>query len=264
MTSKSNPVLQADQGGGDNIIRYHVNPAVRVDTDSKIRGGYLPANPLAAIFGNDAYPLVGVGNPYVAGQWTVTATGTSAAVSQDDKGPGIKCVTGSTLTFYAGLQSVMGLNPVSGKRYTFAAIVEVDDVTKLGFNIGFGVSQADPSTTDYTSFVGFKKAKNSATVNSSCRGNTGTAVVGTVTATAANNTRLALECSFVLGAAGVASGQWVINGGAVVPFTSAELTQLTAILTENPSTFKATGFFIGTTGATQTGRLHKFIPFVGA
>lgn len=199
---------------------------------------------------------------YTSGDWTTTVSGTGAAIAGDDKYDWAKFTTGSATNFYASAQSVSGsaLGPVANKIYGFNVMFELADVTKTGFYIGFFPTNTDPFGTAPTSGVAFTKANNAAAVNSWVRGNSGTAVSGSATFTSANTTLYEVGVLFDLGiGTATPKGQWRFGAAnapkTVVQMTVAEATQLAAIITEGPSTWRQSFCFLGTTGANYVARV---------
>lgn len=250
-TQKQNSVIPYKGDVRANITDLYASE-LAVAHASGLQGGYHPVNLLGDLFAKKSYPKIGGGLAYVSGHFTATTTGTSAAIAVSATDGGLKFTTGSTSTFYSGLQSTMAPLVVSTagniKRYKGSWLIKYQDVTKIGGWYGFGNSQADPSTTNYTDFVGFKKAPNSATLTTYVRGNSGTASTSTLSVTTANTTEFVVEVDFVIGASGIATGSW-ITGGIRTPMSAADITQLIAIVTSNPATFAMTTFNVGTTGA---------------
>ena len=204
----------------------------------------------------NTFPLVCGFMPYTAAQWAVTSTGTSAAQAQAaTAGGGILLTTGSTSTFYSGLQSAAKVTPAAGKRYNFVCRAQVSHATQIGFNFGFGNTQADPTNTEYTDFVGFRKAPTSADVKGTIIGNgSGVPVQSSALLTVTAATEFELGMTFVLGAtAAECSGSWWVNG-TETQFASVTgaLDEVVKLLTTAPTTFGLTLFCTGTSGNNPT------------
>ncbi len=132
-------------------------------------GAFLATNLAGKLFNKNSFPIIGGFMPYTSAQWTVTTTGTSAAAAQaTSAGGGVILTTGSTSTFYSGLQSKAVVTPTTGKVYAAMARVQVSHATQVGFNFGFANAQADPTGTEYTDFIGFRKAPASASLMARC------------------------------------------------------------------------------------------------
>lgn len=221
-------------------------------------GAYMGTYLMSILLGKNSFPLVSGFMPYTAAQWTVTGTGTGAAQAQaTTPSGGVLLTTGSSSTFYSGLQSKATVTPAAGKVFSFIARVQVSHATQVGFNLGFGNAQADPTGTDYTDFIGFRKAPTSATVKGTVIGNS-----GSVTQTATLVVPVAAT-EFWLGfyvdlesTAGTCSGSWFYGTD---PYNMTELAMSSTILTEvvkflttAPSDFSLTAFATGTSGNNAT------------
>lgn len=203
----------------------------------------IAANILGRLFAKNTFPMVGGHDPYTAAHWTVTTTGTGAAVADaTTAGGGVLLTAGSTSTFNTNLQSKQIWTPVADKWFTVLARVQTSDITTVGFEFNIGNSQVDPATTNYTDVVGMKMAVGAGTVIGKVRGDSGTQAATGTLYTLAAATDAFLGFSFKLNAtASSCAGYWyagsTIQGATVTAFTSAQLTQLAAILTTPPSMY---------------------------
>lgn len=214
------------------------------------------------------FPLVG-NVPYTSAQWTVTSSGTGAAQAQaTTANGGILLTTGSTSTFYSGLQSKAVITPgalvgaaslAAGgvQRFSAWARIQVSHATQVGFNFGFANAQADPTNTEYTDFIGFRKAPTSASLLGTVVGNS-----GSVTQTSNLQTMVAATeyyIGFVAGLATTAaasSGYFYVGtdmfSGTTTAMSTTILTELVKFLTTPPTTMGLTLFATGTSGNNPT------------
>jgi hypothetical protein len=201
------------------------------------------ANILGEKFSKNMFPRVGGAHPYTAAHWTVTTTGTGAAVADaTTAGGGLLLTTGSTSTFNTNLQSKQVWTPVADKWFTVLARLRVSSITAVGFELNIGNSQVDPASTPYTDVVGLKMAVGAGTVVGNVAGNSGTAANSSTLYTMAADTDAFLGFTFKLNATATsAQGFWFagssLKTATVTPFTAAQLTQLAAILTTPPSMY---------------------------
>ena len=237
-----------DQAGQRSAAKAHFAPQDPL-------AAYFPANKIAAALYKNCAVDIGGGTLYDANAWTVTTTGTSAAAAAaTSAGGGVLLTCGSTSTFYSGLQSKQLITPASGNVICDCARVQISHATQAGFWFGFGNVQADPTTTDYTDFIGFYKAPGAATMVSKVRGNGGTSAASSsslLTLVAATEYRIGYVA--YIHATSPSGYFWVETGGTITAtaMTSSQLTQLAAILTTPPS-MAFTRFAVGTTGQTPT------------
>lgn len=240
--------------GSVKLDQYHV------PTEDK-DGAFLAVFLVGQMFEKRTFPILGGGLPYSSGQWTETKTGTGAAIAEaTTAGGGALFTTGSTSTFYSGVQSKWGVTPTAGKRYSFQAIVQVSHATQVGFNIGFANVQAGPTGTEYTDFVGFRKAPTSASVYGTVIGNSGSVTqTSSALKTAVAATEYRISCWFYLGAtAADCYGSFVVDGTETT-MSSTLITELFKLLTTAPTDFSATVFFTGTSGNNATGTVTSFL-----
>ena len=209
-------------------------------------GGKMGANQLAMGLYNDMFPIVGAGEgAYAATAWTVTTNGTSAAVaSAATPGGGVLMTAGSTSTYNTNLQSVNYVVPTTARYYGAAFRVQGSSITTSQWSLGLGNSQPLPFTTDYTDTVCIQKAALTGVITGRVRGASGTAAVTGTLDTIANATEFMCGFSFYLAATTATPGPqgffWMndlTTGFAVTAFTSAQLTQLGAILTNYPNMY---------------------------
>ena len=183
----------------------------------------------------NTFPVIGGFWPYTTGQWTVTTTGTGATVTQaTTDGGGLLLTAGSTSTFNTNLQSIQTLTLASGRKFGAAFRLQVSDITAVGFSLGFGASNVDPITSEYTNAVFLRKTAAGATLIGNVRGASGTIAASGTLATLVNTTEI--MCGFYgvySTTAANCSGAWwtydTTNGYLETPFTAAQLTQLAAM-----------------------------------
>lgn len=184
-------------------------------------------------------------NGYSSGRWTATTTGTGAAVASNfDPQGGVLMTAGSSTTFNTNLQGPVttGITPTEGVPYMALFRVKGSAMaTGLGFTLGFGNSQVDPLTTNYTDGFFFKKAVLAATVVGEVRGNSGTARDTGTLLTMANDTMYQFGI-FTIPSATAPQGLFAVWDQAsgiptVTPFTDLQLAALTAILTTPPTIY---------------------------
>ena len=211
-------------------------------------GGRAPDGGLASLlqgwlFNHDSFPIVGGIMPYTAAQWTVTTTGTGAAVAQAiTAGGGILLTAGSTSTFNTNLESKAIWAPVASKRVVAIGRVQTSDITTVGFEFNFGNSQVDPATTNYTDVIGLKMAVGAGTVIGKVRGNSGTVANSSTLATLAATTDYFFGFTFNLSAtAGLVDGGFFAGSNLMsatyTAFSSAQKVQAAAILTSPPTMY---------------------------
>jgi len=231
-------------------------------------GAGLPTFLESYLFGANCFPLVGGLMPYTAAQWTVTGTGTGAAAAQAvTPGGGILLTTGSTSTFYSGLQSKAVVTPgtladgtsvASGTPQKFGAWarVQVSHATQVGFNFGFANAQAAPTGTEYTDFVGLRKDPTSATIKGSIAGNSAALVQTSSLQTVVAATIYDIGVFFRLGyTLAECSGFWGVRAAGVYSRTDMTVTQLTELfklMTSPVTDFGFTLFATGTNGNNAT------------
>lgn len=195
--------------------------------DADIYGARMAANLIAKAVNKTCGPIVGCGYPYAAGEWTVTATGTSAAAATN--GSGALLTAGSDSTFNTTLQSLRTFSITEGYWLSFFAQVKVSDITAVGFDMGVGTVQVDPHTTNYTDGIYFRKAATTAPVIGRVRGNSGTVADSGTLATSVNDTFISMGFACRLSATGPAG--FFDVGGTRTNFTADQLAQVVAMFT---------------------------------
>lgn len=238
---QSFPALKIGQSPAD----VHFPPLLSSIASNGVREpcGYLPRNLLAGLFGKNMFPQVGGGIGYNANLWTVTTTGTGAAVADaSTPGGGVLMTCGSDSTFNTNLQSKQAWTPVAGKRGVILARCISSSITAVGFELNFGSSAVDPATTNYTDVIGLKQAVGGATIIGKVRGDSGTesdtASLGSVTAA----TEFFVGLDFMLSATNTSVVGGFFFGTSILSysytaFSAAQQTQAAAILTTPPSMF---------------------------
>jgi hypothetical protein len=211
-------------------------------------------------FGKVAFQGIGDGLTYSSLDWTATTTGTSAAAAANTGG-GVLLTCGSDSTFNTNLQSKNLWAPGVGKKLTAGAVVQVSDITTVGFEYSFGTSAVDPATTNYTDCIKFKMAVGAGTIVGAVRGGSGTqSATGTLyTAAAATDLYVGFNVDF-----GTATGLVTTAGTGASSATQA-LTSTnniyagdilyyatTAVYAAVVSVDSATGITVGTSISTTT------------
>lgn len=215
---------------------------------------WLPAT-VAALRSGQFYTVADMGCNYVAGNWTITAGGTSDAQAQaTTAGGGVLITLPSDDDFDTTLDSIVPIALTSGKRFGFVATLKVSALDGVGVKIGFttgGGAAALPFGTNYTDVFGFSKAIAAGAVVGTARGNSGTAANTGTLATLANATEVTVGM-FGVAHATEPSLQFYMGtpggGGTVTAATAAQLAQLIAHLTTPPTML----FTIHGTGVTAT------------
>jgi len=207
-------------------------------TGGQAAEGYLAAFRVGEMFSKNMFPFVGGGHAYTAGAWTVTTTGTGAAVAgATTAGGGLLLTAGSSSTFNTNLQSLQLWTPVASKRVVVLARVIPSDITTVGYELSIGTSAVDPATTNYTDAVKVKMAVGAGAVSGYVRGNAGTeAATAAAIGTAVAATEHMVGFQFILSAtAALCDGGFFygtdIKALTYTPFTAAQQTQAAAFLT---------------------------------
>lgn len=219
-------------------------------------GGFMPANLPAMLLAGQATGWYGPFGPST-NRWTTTLTGTGAAVANAAvEGGGILFTTGSSSTFNTNLESVMTFPAVTGRTYGGAFRLQVSAHTGIGFNLGFGNSQVLPFTSEYTDFVGIRKAIASGDVYGGAIGN---ADAFTETSakllTMVDAAEIFIGFSYYLDATAPYGQFWYYDSTnlkfVAVEFRAAINTEVGKILT-TPPTMYANANFTGVTGTNPT------------
>lgn len=207
---------------------------------------FWPAFVAARLFSMDTFTMLGGGNPYASGGWTVTTTGTGAAAAQAiTAGGGVKLTCGSDSTFNTNLQSISSWTPVADKWMIAACRVQTSSITTVGFEFNIGTSQVDPGTTNYTDVFGFKNTVGAGAVIGKVRGDSGTQVVSSTlyTLTAATDAYFGLIFKLSATAASNAGGFFYgsnitgLTGYTDITSMSGAQAQMAAILTTPQSMY---------------------------
>lgn len=248
---KAYPTLRPNGLGEHQFSQEHFGPEEGF-------GAFLAHVLHGKLFRKNTFPVVAGMFPYTAAQWTVTSTGTGAAQAQaTTAGGGILLTTGSTSTFYSGLQSKAVVTPAAGKVFAAYARVQVSHATQVGFNFGFANAQADPTGTEYTDFIGFRKAPSSATIKGTVIGNSGTVTqtATLLTAVAATEYYIGFWVDLESTAATCAGSFYYgtsMDNMTELPMSTTILTEVVKFLTTAPTDFGLTLFATGTSGNNAT------------
>jgi len=228
-------------------------------------GALMAAFPAGRYFAEN---LVTVDSVYSNAGWTETKSGTGAGLAQSTaEGGGALLTAPSDGSFNINMQSIFKFPFVTGRHFGFGAIIELSDIAGVGFSIGFGNSQAAPFGTEYTDFIGVRKAIAGATVLGKVRGNSDTAADTPAFATMANATRLYVGGWFIPDSSSDTGsvGEFIVHDGTTpghIELTAAQKAQLHKYFTTPPSTY-ANINMTGTTGNNPTMNVVRAAFFSG-
>ena len=133
---------------------------------------------------------------YVAGDWTVTETGSATQANADGDG-GLLLVTNASSDDDASFQQIVKefITPAAGKKIWFTSRVKVSDATQSDFIVGLHITDTTPL--DATDGIFFKKDDGDANLDFYCQKDTGSGqLANAAIATVSDDTFMKLDFYF--------------------------------------------------------------------